>query len=83
VADIKAVNNSISLGNAPQQQPRQPVAPEPAKDQETAEAASSWDGIERRKGPNDRRADSEKRPDFLETRHRRDRRRRRSVSVKV
>lgn len=84
MADIKAVTNSIALGGAPQQQPRQPVAPEPGKDAGgEAEAESSWDGVERRRGPNDRRAGSEKRPEFLETRHRRDRRRRRSVSVKV
>jgi len=81
MADIKAVQNSMSLGSAPQQQPKQPVVAEPAKDE--VETAANWDGVERRRGSNDRRADSDKRPDFLETRHRRDRRRRRSVSVKV
>jgi len=82
VADIKAVQNSMSLGAAPQQQPQQqPVTAEPVK--EEVAAVPQWDGIERRRSDSDRRADSEKRPDFLETRHRNDRRRRRSVSVKV
>jgi hypothetical protein len=82
VADIKAVQNSMSLGASPQQQPKQPVAP--GSDATKSEAdAPNWDGVERRKADDDRRADSEKRPDFLETRHRLDRRRRRSVSVKV
>lgn len=83
MADIKAVQNSMSLGAAPQQQPKQPVAPEPARNEAEANSATGWDGVERRSGLSDRRGDSEKRPDFLETRHRRDRRRRRSVSVKV
>lgn len=83
MADIKAVQNSMSLGAAPQQQPQQqPVAPEPPKD-ESAAAMPSWDGVDRRRSDSDRRADSKKRPEFLETRHRHDRRRRRSVSVKV
>lgn len=83
MADIKAVPNSMSLGAAPQQQPQVMPAPsnEPAKEETTT--TSTWDGVERRRNPSDRRARGEKRPDFLETRHRRDRRRRRSVSVKV
>jgi len=80
VSDIKAVQNNASFG---QPLPQQQKSAAPAEPVPETPAASTWDGVERRKKSSDRRASRDNRPEFLETRHRRDRRRRRSVSVKV
>ncbi len=81
MSDIKAVQNNTSFGQPLPQQPKPAAQTENTK--EETPRASTWDGVERRKGPADRRQTQDHRPEFLETRHRHDRRKRRKVSVKV
>ena len=81
MSDIKAVQNNAAFGQPLPQQPKPAASAEAAK--EEVASTPTWDGVERRKGSPDRRQAKDNRPDFLDTRHRHDRRKRKKLSVKV